>query len=135
MHYLVISAFIMLSSQIAFAQSQDSALSPFEASQEVIEAGNFKLYPTENMYTFLKLDTRDGTIKQLQWSQEDATRFESNLNLWPLVEENERKPNRFILYPTQNMYEFILLDQINGNTWQVQWSFEYSKRLIVPISS
>ena len=29
---------------------------------------------------------------------------------------------RFTLYPTENMYNFILLDQINGKAWQVQWS-------------
>ena len=28
----------------------------------------FKLYPTENIYTLLKLDTATGKIDQLQWS-------------------------------------------------------------------
>lgn len=32
------------------------------------------------------------------------------------------KPGRFTLYPTQNRYNFILLDQTDGRTWQVQWS-------------
>lgn len=29
---------------------------------------------------------------------------------------------RFTLYPTQNVFTFILLDQIDGRMWQVQWS-------------
>ena len=28
----------------------------------------FKLYQTENIYTFLQLDTKTGQIKQVQWS-------------------------------------------------------------------
>ncbi|MEI6662551.1 MAG: hypothetical protein WCL01_10525 [Comamonadaceae bacterium] len=32
------------------------------------------------------------------------------------------KPGRFTLYPTRNMYNFILLDQDVGRTWQIQWS-------------
>ena len=31
---------------------------------------------------------------------------------------------RFKLYPTQNIYTFLLLDTINGRTWQVQWSLD-----------
>ncbi|MDC6481220.1 hypothetical protein PQY73_00255 [Schleiferiaceae bacterium] len=94
----------------------------------------FRLYPTENIYTFLKLDTRDGTIFQVQWSMEEATRFETFLNILPLVEEEEQVANRFTLVPTQNRWTFMLLDQINGKTWQVQWSTEYSERLILPIN-
>lgn len=97
------------------------------------ELSNFKLYQTENIYTFLKLDTRDGTITQVQWSMEDETRFEYYLNMISLVPQNEQKTNRFTLYPTENRWTFILLDQISGKTWQVQWSTEIDKRLILPI--
>lgn len=31
----------------------------------------YKLYSTENLYTFLQLDTRTGKIKQVQWSLEE----------------------------------------------------------------
>ena len=44
---------------------------------------------------------------------------------------DNRYAGRFELYPTENMYTFILLDTYNGNTWQVQWSMEESKRGIV----
>lgn len=41
---------------------------------------------------------------------------------------------RFKLFPTQNIYNFILLDRIDGKTWQVQWAFEEGNRAVMPIS-
>ena len=40
---------------------------------------------------------------------------------------------RYKLYPTQNIYNFILLDQVDGRLWQVQWSLEEGNRAIFPI--
>lgn len=94
---------------------------------------SFRLYPTENIYTFLKLDTRNGRIWQVQWST-DVNRFESYLNLTPLTTDEEEITGRFMLYQTQNMWTFILLDQTDGRTWQVQWSTDYESRGILPIS-
>ncbi len=37
------------------------------------------------------------------------------------------------LFPTQNMWTFILLDQLNGKMWQVQWSMELENRGIILI--
>ena len=36
---------------------------------------------------------------------------------------------RFKLYPTENTYNFIMVDVIDGRTWQVQWNIDYDKRL------
>lgn len=93
----------------------------------------YQMYPTQNMYTFLKLDTRNGRIWQVQYSM-DEDRFESFLNLIPLVNDEDESNGRFELFPTQNMYTFILLDHISGETYQVQWSQEYSNRLVIPIN-
>lgn len=41
---------------------------------------------------------------------------------------------RFTLLPTKNLFNFILLDQLSGKTWQVQWSFEEENRCIMPIT-
>jgi len=133
MRYLALILCISISSGYATAQSNESIQLP---SSERVSSNQeyFRLYPTENIYTFLKLDTRDGTIFQVQWSMEEATRFETFLNILPLVEEEEQVANRFTLVPTQNRWTFMLLDQINGKTWQVQWSTEYSERLILPIN-
>ena len=85
----------------------------------------YKLYPIDNMWTFLELETFSGRIWQVQYSVEGSTkRFKTILNedsLLPLF-DTEEFAGRFELYKTQNMYNFILLDTSNGNTWQVQWS-------------
>ena len=93
----------------------------------------YRLYPTENMWTFIKLNTRNGQIWQVQYDIEGDYRFETYLNLLPLVSKEKEMNGRFTLYSTQNIYTFILLDQIDGKTWQVQWSLEPDHRLIIPI--
>lgn len=96
---------------------------------------SYRLFPTTNMWTFLKLNTEDGRIWQVQYAiNNDANRFETYLNLIPLATGSQKKPGRFTLYPTQNMWTFILLDTINGSTWQVQWSQDADNRGIIPIS-
>ena len=57
----------------------------------------------------------------------------TNLSSETLVTTDKEVNDRFTLYPTQNMYTFILLDQLDGKTWQVQWSTEASNRGIMPI--
>ena len=97
---------------------------------------SYRLFPTTNMWTFLKLNTEDGRIWQVQYAiNNDANRFETYLNLIPLATGSQKKPGRFTLYPTQNMWTFILLDTINGSTWQVQWSQNADERIILPISN
>lgn len=101
--------------------------------RSVDEVARYKLYPTANMWTFLKLDTRNGRIWQVQWSLEDDNRFETALSSYSVIWKDEEVNGRFILYPTTNNYNFIMLDQVNGKTYQVQWSPEYEKRIIVQI--
>ena len=40
------------------------------------------------------------------------------------------KNGRFKLYPTDNNYNFIMVDVINGNTYQVQWSTKSDERFV-----
>lgn len=96
----------------------------------------YKLFPTTNMWNFIKLDTRNGKMWQVQYSikDEDGYRGEVVLNGSSLLPNGNGGNGRFTLIPTQNMYNFILLDQQSGNTWQVQWSFEEEQRLVIPIS-
>ena len=139
----------------------------------------YKIYPTENIYTSLKLDTATGKIWQVQIGIGDSSdamitalsifplaKFESEIierhkiltKLWELDYKNDtdaspediekHKPatleefislrdiaqnGRFKLYPTDNMYNFIMLDVINGDTYQVQWSIEEDERIVMPI--
>ena len=88
----------------------------------------FKLYPTENIYTFLKLDTATGKIDQLQWSLDIDKELTVPINSDDLSLGSGC--SNFELYPTKNMYQFILLDKVTGMQWHVQWGMEESKRWI-----
>lgn len=87
------------------------------------------------MQTFIKLNTRNGQMWQVQWSLDidPKYRFEDTLWILPLVNKNQEKDGRFFLYPTTNIHTFILLDQINGRMWQVQWGKE-GDRWVIPIN-
>jgi hypothetical protein len=93
----------------------------------------YKLFPTQNLWTFIKLNTRNGQMWQVQYDTKENNRLETSLNLIPLVIKEDEINNRFTLYPTQNIYTFILLDQLDGRTWQVQWSTNAKERLVIPI--
>lgn len=91
----------------------------------------YRLFSTRNMYTFIKLNTRNGQMWQVQWSVKGSEyRFETSLSDIPRVNKDEEKNGRFFLYPTTNIYNFILLDQIDGRAWQVQWGKEDERAVI-----
>lgn len=91
----------------------------------------FKLYPTENIYTFLELDTKTGRVWQLQWSMDSGNEGCIPIVDYDLIsEEDSYGSNVFELYPTKNMYQFILIDKTSGRAWHVQWGMEYGNRWI-----
>lgn len=96
---------------------------------------NYKLYPTENMWTFLKLDTRTGKIWQVQYSVNSDSYGEVIVNDWDLTYGSNEKAGRFELYPTQNMYNYLLLDKKDGLIAQIQWSMSAENRGLVRIIS
>jgi hypothetical protein len=101
--------------------------------KQVSENAIYQLFPTPNMYNFIKLNTRNGKMSQVQWGVEDKFRFETTLSDISRVNLEEEKNGRFILYSTTNTYNLILLDQIDGRTWQVQWSTEEKNRMVMRI--
>ncbi|MBO7476519.1 MAG: hypothetical protein J6U04_01125 [Salinivirgaceae bacterium] len=93
----------------------------------------FKLYPTANVYTYLKLDTRSGVLSQVHYAiNEDADEAEVLLGkpLYIQGDSTNMVAGRFELYPTKNMWTFILLDQIYGDTWHIQWHMDKEKRSV-----
>ena len=91
----------------------------------------YKLYQTDNMYTFLQLDTKTGMIEQIQWSLDSAEEGSMTINDVDLSRNSFRyESGSFELYPTQNIYQFILLDKEDGRKWHVQWGFKSEKRWI-----
>lgn len=93
----------------------------------------YKLYSTRNIWSFLKLDTRNGKLSIVQFSVDSRDKqFEYVLSDKPLCESSV--PGRFVLHPTENIYNFIMLDQVASQTYQVQWSFDEDKRMVIPIN-
>lgn len=125
---LFLTAVLLLT---ACNKSGERSIEPVK--QEVIDNARYKMFPTENIWTFLKLDTRNGKIWQVQYSIDDNYREEIVLNNKPLVSNEAKENGRFTLYPTKNMYNFILLDQIDGKMWQFQWSTDEENRVIIPM--
>jgi hypothetical protein len=81
----------------------------------------FLLFPTKNIYNFLKLNTRTGEVSIVQYSldgKEGEVKIQSHY--YPLVSKEEQSNGRFYLYPTTNIFNFLLMDQIDGRVWQVQ---------------
>ncbi|MDR6464568.1 hypothetical protein [Chryseobacterium sediminis] len=92
----------------------------------------YRLFSTTNIWNFIKLDTRNGQLWQVQWSTGD-NRFVSDLSVVSQVTKEDEKIGRFTLQATQNINTFLLLDQIDGRVWQVQWSVDHEKRGIIRI--
>lgn len=94
----------------------------------------FELYPTTNMWNFLKLNTRTGQIWIVQFDVNGSNRGHTILNPDNLVWlEKDEICGRFKLQATQNMWNFLLLDQIEGRVWQVQWGLERKDNMIIRI--
>ncbi|RKD18205.1 hypothetical protein BCY91_15470 [Pelobium manganitolerans] len=126
----LITLFFVLFATTSFAQSTSEAPHQNISTDSAVV---YRLFSTRNMYTFIKLDTRNGKMWQVQWGTESKYRFETTLSDISRVEKEEEKNGRFFLYPTTNIYNFILLDQIDGRAWQVQWAMEEKDRMVLRI--
>lgn len=90
----------------------------------------YKLYQTENTYNLLQLDTKTGQIEQVQWSLDTKNEGTMKINSTDLSIGYGTGSGTFELYPTKNMYQFILIDKTNGRKWHVQWGMKDSERWI-----
>ena len=122
---------LLLFAQFTFAQSNPSETPIQNISTDSNVA--YRLFATKNKFTFIKLNTRNGQMSHIQWGTGTFDHFEYPLSDISLVNIEDEKNGRFFLYPTTNIYNFVLLDQINGRTWQVQWSTEEKNRLVLRI--
>ena len=98
----------------------------------------FCLYETQNMWTFIMLDTYTGKNWQVQFSVKgEDYMFAAPINIFSLAypEATSNWTNRFQMFATQNMWTFILLDSYNGRLWQVQYSTQDLDNLFcIPIN-
>lgn len=98
----------------------------------------YKLYKTQNMWTFLELNTCNGEVYKVQWTlnsndHERFTGYVGRADNMAQVLFADYYPGRFELYETTNIYNFILLDTYTGKTWQVQWGFKSEDDFVIPI--
>ena len=80
------------------------------ALQKKVSDNNiYKLFPTKNYWTFIKLDTRNGKMWQVHFTiSDDGYQGELILNSSSLLMSDEVEINgRFNLYRTSNIYNFI----------------------------
>ena len=112
-------------------ESAAAATPPTPPESPAPQSDRFKLYKTQNMYTFLQLDTRSGKIWQLRYSvEEKIPRGTVPLSTDALADGPD---GRFALTATDNMWNFILLDTVDGRTWQCQYSLNEQARGCIPI--
>lgn len=129
----VFYSFLMLMLAVCSSCSQEQEKSKAAEEKVAQEALIYELFETHNVWTFIKLDTRNGKMTQVRYALDsESYRGEVELNTKSLI-KGEGKPGRFTLYPTQNMFNFILLDKVSGSTYQVQWSMKEDTRMVVPI--
>ena len=145
MKQILLTVFAFLYTSAIYAQSfnpttqRDSILNQIYEDVGLIkfnqeEFGRYKIYQTDNIHILLKLDTATGIIKMLQWNLDRDKEFEVFINTEWLTEGGLAKKGRFELYPTKNMYQFILLDTFMGSTWHVQWGTQKGEYWIRKIS-
>ena len=125
----LITLIFVLFTVVSFAQSQEKSNTVLQ--KKVSENAIYQLFPTPNVWTFIKLDTRNGKMWQVHFSvSAEKLTGQLVLNSNSLVNEEDEIKGRFTLYKTENIYNLILLDQIDGRVWQVQWNNEQEKRFI-----
>ena len=91
------------------------------ASEESIWTDRFQLFATQNMWTFILLDSYEGRLWQVQYNTKDLDNvFCIPINDTALVESSER--SLFSIQPMTSMYQYYLVKDDTGEMWQFQWT-------------
>ena len=120
--WLLVLSILTLAGFIGINESSTTGTIDFK-SEEPPPA--FRLFETQNMWNFLLLDTRNGRVWQVQYSVRNeypAAYFPINESKLPVPNRTGERLGRFTLQPTKNAWNFILLDQDEGNVYQCQYS-------------
>ena len=120
----------------AFQRDFGTAEQTPDAANTMVQATRvprYKMYSTQNINILLKLDTKRGRIWMVQYRMKDQSAMELSIDNFSAVSENAGWNGRFEMYPTNNMYNFLMIDTETGQVYQVQWSIDYSKRFVEKI--
>lgn len=121
---------ILLTVQSLYAADKLKIIS--EPSQKI--DAPYRIYRTDNIWNQLLLDTQTGKIWQISYGIDSkALRGKIPINVIPLAKGENATVGRFTLYPTDNMWNFLLIDQIDGRVWQCQFGTEDGRQMILPI--
>ena len=129
MKKILCMAVMALIVQFTFAQTVDFPATEYTQDPKA----NYRLYKTKNTYNFIKLDTRTGQMEMVQWTTSGYPGTYTLSDIKRVDNLEDEIPGRFTLYATTNFYNFVLLDQIDGRTWQVQWSTDPNEMMVVRI--
>ena len=81
----------------------------------------FSLHETQNMWTFILLDSYTGRLWQLQYTvDKDSMRGILIINEDELADEN--KKNIFYISPLTSMFQYYLTNDTTGEMWKFQWN-------------
>ena len=122
-------AVMALVAQLTFAQTVDFPATEYTQNPKA----NYRLYKTKNTYNFIKLDTRTVQMEMVQWTTSGYPGTYTLSDIKRVDNLEDEIPGRFTLYATTNFYNFVLLDQIDGRTWQIQWSTDPNEMMVVRI--
>lgn len=133
MKKITILAILIVSNMNLFAQVEidKSQNNLYQVKDNFVRT--YRIYPTQNVWYFIKLNTQTGQMWQIEFDQRKTNQQEIPLNSLSLVEKPDEVDNRFTLYTTNNSWNFLLLDQINGNLWQFNWSTKPGKSKLIAI--
>jgi hypothetical protein len=93
----------------------------------------YRLFGTKNTFSQLRLNTKDGSLRRIQWGSTPGNIFDIGLPQCLGANAPDGHPGRYTLQPTPNIWTFILLDQDTGKSWYVQWSVNNDNDFCLPI--
>lgn len=97
------------------------------------ELPTYKMIATENIHILLKWNTRTGDVWMTQYALSGTDGLEHKIPSVISIESENSWNGRFELYPTKNMFNFIMVDTYYGTTYQVQWNTKDDNCFVVPI--
>ncbi|WP_146202323.1 hypothetical protein [Dyadobacter jejuensis] len=128
----VLTALILMMGGCIYAQGPTTNAGSYQQTDYPIRT--FRIYPIPDPRYFLKLNTRTGQIWPIAFDEKVTKQLEATSKGEPLVNIQNEVDNRFALYPTQNTWVYLLLDQINGKMWQMEWHIKTKKAEMTPLN-
>lgn len=83
----------------------------------------FQLFQTQNIWTFILLDSYNGRLWQVQYSTQDIDNLMIiPINIHELVPDGDSRI--FSMQPLMSMFQYLLINDKTGDIWKFQWSTE-----------